>query len=168
MNKSSDYSESQELTDAKEDYLRNKLRTWLKDTLLASLSTEQAKHLSKLMSIFYASNSVTREVLAACKSKARRFSKDFDDTVERGACAFGEYDRYSDEYARDQKRRRQLKLLTYREEVIVKLLTTNQVTQVANMLGVTQGRISQIKAKITEKMQIANIDKALKVDWITL
>jgi hypothetical protein len=57
------------LMEKQEDFQRNKLKTWLNNGLLSSLSSEQAKDWNKLISIFYASNSVTREVLSALSNQ---------------------------------------------------------------------------------------------------
>ncbi len=58
-----------ERMDVQEDYLKNNVTTWLKPTLLANTSEAHDRALHKLMSIFYVSNSVTRELLAALQSR---------------------------------------------------------------------------------------------------
>lgn len=58
-----------ERMDVQEDYLKNNVKTWLKPTLLANTSEEHDRALHKLMSIFYVSNSVTREILTGLQSR---------------------------------------------------------------------------------------------------
>lgn len=110
-----------------------------------------------------------RTISGACKSKARRYSKDIDGDVERGTDPFRKYDRYSERCYTNENRERRLKLLTCREEYIVRQLNKSvNLTQIAKSLGITQGRVSQIKDIITQKMLVADLNKVLKVDWITL
>lgn len=111
----------------------------------------------------------TRTTGGVIKSEARRTYKDIDTGFERRTDSHGDFDRFSIRYDRRNKRKRQLKLISSKEYFILHQLARGKsIAEIADRFGVTNGRISQIKKQIADKMQIVEIQKPLTVNWITL
>lgn len=111
----------------------------------------------------------TRNNSGAIKSEARRTYKDIDRGFETRTYSHGDFDRFSRGFDRSNKRRKQLKLISLKESFVLSELSKGKsITDIANRLGVTDARISQIKKQIADKMRIVNIEKPLCIDWITL
>lgn len=111
-----------------------------------------------------------RTFAGALKSMSKRSGEgDTGRGLEERAASPGENHRYADRYDRGNKRRKQLKLLNAKEAWIVEQIRLGFSTkEIGKFLGVSESRISQMKATITDKMAIVDLDKKIHVNWIVL
>ena len=109
----------------------------------------------------------TRTTCGARKSADRLSNPGVSANDSGGEPADGGFDRFCDDkYGLRQK---QMYLLTAQEIAIIHAIEKGmQVTQIADYLGVTCARISQRLSQMRKKMQIANLEKKLEVQWIKL
>lgn len=106
----------------------------------------------------------TRTASGLAKSEARRTYTDIDERTNGGECTYS-IDSRSCDYTRNRK----LKLVSYKESVIIGMIRQGlKMKQIGNRLGVSESRISQVCKEIKEKMKIADLSKNIQVNWITL
>jgi len=109
----------------------------------------------------------TRTACGARKSADRLSNKGVSGNDSRREPVDGGHNRLCD--GQSDERHRKLILLSARERAFISAIENGMTqNQIADWFNVTPSRISQIIAAITKKMQIANLEKSLEVQWIKL
>ncbi len=106
----------------------------------------------------------TRNASGLAKSEGRRKCADIDQRTNGGESTYR-----IDSKPCDDTRNRKLKLVSYKDSAIIGMISQGlTMKQIGNRLGVSESRVSQLCKEIKEKMQIADLSKNIKVNWITL